>query len=1065
MISIQREPSRPSPGFRAAVALAALLTLAPAGVLAQSAASPARPDIRVVADESGARLQVGGQEFMVYGMNWDYIPIGQNYSWNLWAQSDDVIEAALAREMPLLKGMGVNAIRQYAGVPPRWVRYIYERYGIYTVVNHTVGRYGFTLDGVWHPSIDYSDPRMRAALKAEVVALVDQFRGVPGVLMWLLGNENNYGLSWTSTEIQALPQGERDTARARYLYSLFGEVIDVVKQHDPGIPVAMANGDVQYIDLIAQECKGLDVFGTNVYRGISARDLFQVVRDKLGIPVMFTEFGADAFNARQMREDQVAQARYLLGQWREIYEQSSGKGLVGNAVGGFIFQWSDGWWKFGQESRLDIHDTNASWPNGGYPEDFVQGENNMNEEWWGICAKGYPDGRGLFDVHPRAAYYALRRAFALPAYAPGTDLAAIRAHFAAVDPVVAGLEARGDQASLVTQTLERVHLAGMRAQIETYSTGGHHTSTPKSSAPQEALPAFRGFDRLESFYLDFLAQPAGNVTGTVSLNILGNVPENPIDEISYESRGRTRTIEADGRPYELPGIGRVKVYRASVSWDDRWFLLDGFYRTGHFHWGYEGDFFGLYREANYGENIDIYVADAPVGLEASAKRTLSGLKFAYGPQLWWGANPSLLAKYRRRVGPFDAAAVYEEDLTAQASVITSATVPQPPTRKATLAVKFSRGPAVFEVGGIWAGATKVDDVFQVAEKSGSGYRILQDRVRPSDAFGAKAKVTVEKGRLRWYAQGASMGLVADGGPTSVLTFTGWNLKDTGSGNQTNFLTGMTYSVSNFQIGPNFLWQKPVVGPMPRGLSPSGPGRPRNILEDPFAVRANRETVGAEILVTYDPTPATWFWQWDNDAREDARFAGSLGFVIRDLPTTQDASIGILADGVTQFAFPAAPPPRPWSLRNGLWEVHSRLVSRPRPDVRIVAHLFAGNAEPNGDDPASAFGSRLVRRYGCDARVAWKSMAFAGHVKANDWGPYDYHRDFNLTFPMQLMGDLSHTLGAPLWLDLHQTRLGVRGTWRSLDNNSPRYVPDLGAGPSGSPYGSEWEIRTYLNVTI
>ena len=91
-----------------------------------------------------------------------------------------------------------------------------------------------------------------------------------------------------------------------------------------------------------------------------------------------------------MKEDQVTQAYYLLGQWQEIYEQSAGKGRVGNAIGGLIFQWSDGWWKYMQESRLDIHDTNASWPNGGYPEDFREGDNNMNEEWWGITAKGIP---------------------------------------------------------------------------------------------------------------------------------------------------------------------------------------------------------------------------------------------------------------------------------------------------------------------------------------------------------------------------------------------------------------------------------------------------------------------------------------------------------------------------------------------------------------------------------------------------------------------------------------------------------------------------------------------------
>ena len=176
-----------------------------------------------------------------------------------------------------------------------------------------------------------------------------------------------------SFEIEALPKGERDAARARYLYSLFGEVIDAVKARDPERPVAIANGDVQYIDLIAEECKGLDIFGTNVYRGISARDLFDVVKEKLGVPVMFSEFGADAWNAREMREDQRTQARYLIGQWEEIYEQSSGKGREGNAIGGCIFQWSDGWWKYKQNENLDVHDTNASWPNGGYAEDFVQG--------------------------------------------------------------------------------------------------------------------------------------------------------------------------------------------------------------------------------------------------------------------------------------------------------------------------------------------------------------------------------------------------------------------------------------------------------------------------------------------------------------------------------------------------------------------------------------------------------------------------------------------------------------------------------------------------------------------
>jgi hypothetical protein len=1045
----------PARNITGVAAVAVLLCLTISGLRQPAVGEALQPAIKVVNDAAGSRLQVGGENFMVFGMNWSYVPIGENYLYNIWSQPDEVIEAALAREMPLLKEMGINTIRQYVGIPSRWVQYIYERYGIYTIINHTVARYGYTLDGVWIPSVDYSDPRLRTALKQEIAGLVEEYRDVPGILMWLLGNENNYGLHWTSFEIEALPEGERDEARARYLYSLYEEITLLIKEGDPGRLVAISNGDVQYIDLIAEECGSLDILGTNCYRGISARDLFEVVKSNLGLPVMFTEFGSDAYNAKEMREDQAMQAYYLTGQWQEIYEQSSGKGRVDNAIGGCIFQWSDGWWKFGQESRLDIHDTNASWPNGGY-RDYVEGENNMNEEWWGICAKGPPDHQGLFELYPRAAYYALRRAFRLDPYGAGTDLETIHDHFSAIRPAAAELEARGDHASLLANSLSRTHLSGLRLEFETYNTGGYLTTTPKQSLPGNGQPAFRGFDRMESFYAEFQAQPTQNVTGTLSLNVLGHVPENRIDEIFYENRGRSRAVWADDGEFQLEGIERVKVYQASVLWDDRWFLLDGFYRTGHFHWGYEGDFFGLYREANYGENIDIYNAETPVGFEIAGKKLLAGLKIAFGPQLWWGANPTVLLKYQGRVGPFDATGMFQEDIAEQFSVASTSALPLPATRKATLALTTTWGPANIEVGGIWSGSTKVGDKFEVTEEVDTGYVVLQDEVRTSDTFGAKAKITVEKGRWHWYMQGASMGLVADGGPTATTTFTGWNLKDTGSGNQNNIITGLAVNMGNFQLGPNFLWQKPIVGPIPPEVVP--PYRLRNVSvgnpPDPFAVRANRETVGGELVVTYDPTPATWMWQWDNDVREDARLAASVSYVFRHLPTTMDAGTAFLEDGKTLFAFGASTPPR------DLWEVSARVVSRLRADMRVVAHYYVGTGEPNGDD------TRRIYRYGSDARITWGQAALELSAKFNDWGPYDYHRDFNLTFPIQVMADVSYSLGAPRWFGFPQTRIGVRGYWRSLDEYSPRYEPaETGVLTGNEPDGDEYEIRTYLHLAL
>lgn len=100
------------------------------------------------------------------------------------------------------------------------------------------------------------------------------------------------------------------------------------------------------------------------------------------------------------------------------------------------------------------------------------------------------------------------------------------------------------------------------------------------------------------------------------------------------------------------------------------------------------------------------------------------------------------------------------------------------------------------------------------------------------------------------------------------------------------------------------------------------------------------------------------------------------------------------------------------------------------------------------------------------------MKLETHVKVNDWGPFDYHRDFNLTFPLQLMLDISTSLGKPDWFILPSTTIGLRGTWRSLDVNSPRFLPnqapEFGIPPIsavGFPNGSEWEIRTYVHINI
>jgi hypothetical protein len=597
-------------------------------------------------------------------------------------------------------------------------------------------------------------------------------------------------------------------------------------------------------------------------------------------------------------------------------------------------------------------------------------------------------------------------------------------------------------------------------EFETYSTGGSKISTPDAEAPQASYPSYLGFDHMQSFFTEFEVKPAENFTGTLSLNILGNVPVNPIDEIFYENRGRPVTLGSEGGEFlDFSDIERVKVYQASLTWDEPWFRLDGYYRTGHTHWGYEGDIFGIYRDAFYGENVDIYNGVAPVGMELTLKRMFDGLKVAYGPQMYWGANPAIMFKYTRPVWKSTVTALFQEEFAEQAQVNTSSVIPMKPTRRAALAVESSWRGIGFELGGLWAGSTKVGDEIILVRGEEDDYRVLVDEVKDTDALGAKLKLTYERGRWHWYAEGAYQGLVADGGPTAVQNYTGWKLKNTGWYNNRVVTTGLAVNFGNFQLGPNFLYQKPLEGPIPSGITGFSP---RNVRDDAFAVRDQREMVAGELILSHDPTPATWMWQWDNDVREDARLAWAVGYVYRHMPTTMDASIFFAADGTTQYAFPGATPPR------DLWEVWGRTVSRLSHDKLLVTHLLIGTAEPRGDDP------RLVERFNADARLVMGQWSFASFVRVNDYGPYDYHLDHNLTFPLHLMGDISYSIGTPKWFDFPSTRVGVRGLWRSLDEYSNRYCPALVPDPGGNlecdplasgGNGSEWEIRTYLHVSL
>ncbi len=71
--------------------------------------------------------------------------------------------------------------------------------------------------------------------------------------------------------------------------------------------------------------------------------------------------------------------------------------------------------------------------------------------------------------------------------------------------------------------------------------------------------------------------------------------------------------------------------------------------------------------------------------------------------------------------------------------------------------------------------------YQVSRGEEGDEEVFKNQIEGKDNWGGKIKLTYTGGKFNWYGQAAAMGLVANGGADLTKTFTGWRLKDSGSG--------------------------------------------------------------------------------------------------------------------------------------------------------------------------------------------------------------------------------------------------------------------------------------------
>jgi len=356
--------------------------------------------VRLVQYEDGDwQLLVEDKPYIIQGITYAPTKVGQGpddgtltdwmgYDFNKNGTNDVAFEAFVDKngnnkqdkeepsvgDFQIMKEMGVNTIRLYHQPFPinkKLLKELYEKYGIRVAMGDFLGKYAIGSGASWFDGTDYANPEHQKNMLESIKKMVLEFKDEPYILMWVLGNENVYGVACNADK------------NPEAFFKFCNEAAFLIKTLDQDHPVAIASGDVLFLDIFAKNCNEVDMFGTNAYRGSYGFGAFwQQVKELADRPAMITEYGCPAYSTGMTKEETIsAQADYHRGSWEDIQDNMAQGSGSGNALGGFIFEYLDEWWKAYEPS---YHDRKGLFA-GPFPDGY------MHEEWLGVCGQG--DGK------------------------------------------------------------------------------------------------------------------------------------------------------------------------------------------------------------------------------------------------------------------------------------------------------------------------------------------------------------------------------------------------------------------------------------------------------------------------------------------------------------------------------------------------------------------------------------------------------------------------------------------------------------------------------------------------
>lgn len=259
------------------------------------------------------------------------------------------------RDFPLIKQMHANTIRTWDKV----THILMDKAKDYNLKVCA----GFWID--YNADIDPgSSTNVREAIKQQFHDYVLAFKDEPALLIWVVGNENNL---WNNPN-----------NRANW-YSLVNELAQEAYNVEGAAyhPVATANGEINDIGISQynstdSQMSYLDIWGANIYSGISFGTRFTSFVSKSSKPLWISEYGIDALNNTTGQEYPEIQAQWNVALLKELSSKTV-------CIGSSLMEYSDEWWKQDEwTADVSTHDAEGNSMPGAAPDNY------QNEEYFGI---------------------------------------------------------------------------------------------------------------------------------------------------------------------------------------------------------------------------------------------------------------------------------------------------------------------------------------------------------------------------------------------------------------------------------------------------------------------------------------------------------------------------------------------------------------------------------------------------------------------------------------------------------------------------------------------------------